>query len=110
MIALNYKRLNAPRKARAAIVLGLIAMAAVAAAGLLTPYRVMRLLVMLLGIVLAGLAELLQGADYDRHAAVGGGRAPTLLAAGVGMVCFPVHLVAIVGAPAVHLLAACLTT
>jgi hypothetical protein len=109
LIALNFKRLNAPRKADAAIMVGLIAVAMIAAIGLVAPYRVMRLLVMLFGIVMAGLAELLQGAGYDRHVAVGGRHGVSLRAIGVGVVCFPIHLISVLGATTVHLLAACLT-
>lgn len=105
LIALNYKRLDAPRKARTAIILGLIAMAAVSAIALVASYGVMRLLVMIPGIVVAGLAGLLQGPGYTRHVAVGGKRGSSWRAVGAGAVCLPIHLVPIVGAPITHLLA-----
>lgn len=98
LIALNYRRLDAPRKAGTAIVLGVLAMAAVIALGLVASYGVIRLLVMLPGIMVAGLAELLQGPRYVRHVAIGGTRGSNWSAAGVGLVCLPLHLVPIAGA------------
>lgn len=102
LMALNYKRLGAPRKAHAAIVLGLIAMAVVIAIGLVASYGVMRLLVMIPGIVVAGLTELLQGARYFRHVSVRGRRGSNWRVLGVGVVCLPIHLVPIVGAAIIH--------
>jgi hypothetical protein len=96
LMALNYKRLGAPRRARAAIVFGLIAMAAVVAIGLVASYGSMRLLVMIPSIVVAGLTELLQGARYFRHVSVGGRRGSNWRVAGVGVACLPIHLVPIV--------------
>lgn len=96
LMALNYKRLGAPRRARAAIMLGLVAMAAVVVIGLVASYGAMRLLVMIPGIVVAGLTELLQGASYFRHVSVGGRRGSNWRVAGVGAVCLPIHLVPII--------------
>jgi hypothetical protein len=102
LIALNYKRLDAPRKADTAIVLGLIAMAAVIAIASMAPYGVMRLLVILPSILTAGLAELLQGAGYVRHVVAGGRRGSSWRAAGIGVMCLPSHLLPIIGAAMIH--------
>jgi hypothetical protein len=98
LIALNYKRLDAPRKARTTVALGVLAMAAVLVVGLVASYGMVRLFVMLPGIVVAGLAELLQGAAYVRHVTVGGRRGSSWRATGVGVACLPIHLMPLVTA------------
>lgn len=102
LMALNYRRLDARRGARVALALGGLATAAVLAIGLDASYPTMRLLVMLLGIVGAGLAELVQGADYVRHVVLGGRRGSSWRAVAVGTACLPIHLVPIVGAAVVQ--------
>lgn len=98
LVALNYKRLDAAEKARTAIVLGVLAMAVVNALVLLASYSMLRLVVMVPGIVMAGLAELLRGDGYTRHVVLGGTRGSNWRAVGVGVACLPIHFMPIVGA------------
>lgn len=94
LMALNYKRLGQPGKARAAVGLSVLAMVALIAIGFATPGRSMSWLAIVPIFVMRALAKSLQGAAYDRHVQAGGSRGSSWRAAGIGLaslaICFGV--------------------
>lgn len=102
LMALNYKRLGEPGKARMTVALSVLAMAALIAIGFVTPDRSMSWLAIVPIIVMRALAKSLQGAAYDRHVAAGGSRGSSWRAAGIGVASLAICFGAIVGGVAVH--------
>jgi hypothetical protein len=103
LLARNYQRLDARRKARAALAIGALAMAAVVAIGFLIPPTAVVLILLFPPIVAIALAERLQGADYVRRAVVGGRTRSSWRALGVGVALIPIYLAPILGGAIVHL-------
>jgi hypothetical protein len=85
LLALNYKRLGEPRRARAAIALGALAMAGVIAAAFVIPERAMSSLGLVPVIAMYWIAKSLQGAAYQRHLARLGQLGSSWRAAGVAL-------------------------
>jgi hypothetical protein len=105
LLARNYRRLDARRKAYAALAIGALAMAAVVAIGLLIPPTGVVFLLLFPPIVAIALAERLQGADHVRHAVIGGRTRSSWRALGVGVALIPIYLAPILGGAIVHLVA-----
>lgn len=105
LMALNYKRLGEPGKARAAVGLSVLAMAVLVAIGFATPGQRMSWLPIVLFIAMRGLAKSLQGAAYDRHVALGGSRGSSWRAAGIGLASVAICFGVIVGVAAIHAVA-----
>lgn len=105
LLARNYRRLDARRKARAALAIGALAMGAVVAIGWLVPPAAVVFVLLFPPIVAIALAERLQGADHVRHAPVGGRTGSSWRALGVGVVLIPIYLAPIFGGALVHLAA-----
>jgi hypothetical protein len=105
LMALNYKRLGEPGKARMTIGLSVLAMAVLAAIGLVTPGRSMSWLAIVAIVAMRRLAKSLQGAAYDRHVAAGGSRGSSWRAAGLGVASLAICFGAITGVAAIHAVA-----
>lgn len=97
LLARNYQRLDAPRKARAALAVGVLAMAVTVAIFLLVHPLAVVFLLMFPPIVANALAERLQGADHVRHSPVGGRTGLTWRAVGLGVALIPIYLAPILG-------------
>jgi len=69
LLALNYKRQGEPARGRAAIALGVVAMAGLIAAAFVVPDRAMSSLGLIPVAVMYWIAKALQGATYQRHLA-----------------------------------------
>jgi len=102
LMALNYKRLAEPGKARIAVLLGVLAVAALIAIGFAAGPDSLLWLMLAPIVVTSWLAKELQGAAYDRHVAVGGSRGSRWRAAGLGVVSLVVYLAAIFGTLTIH--------
>ncbi|HEX3474977.1 MAG TPA: hypothetical protein VHT91_08040 [Kofleriaceae bacterium] len=95
LIGLNYKRLGEPAKARTAIGLGVLAMAALIAIGLATGGMFTLVLAFIPILALNMLASSLQGDAYDRHVSAGGSRGSSWRAAGLGVASLAIYFAAI---------------
>jgi hypothetical protein len=73
------------------------------ALGLLVPPTAVLFVLLFPPMVANGLAERLQGADYVRHAAVGGRSGSSWRALGVGVAVLPIYLAPILGGAVIHL-------
>jgi hypothetical protein len=85
LLAMNYRRLGAPGKARMALVLSVLAMAALVAAGLVLPKGMESALAIGDIIAMSTIARMLQGEDFERHVALGGRRGSSWHAVGIGL-------------------------
>ncbi|HEX2689673.1 MAG TPA: hypothetical protein VHN14_23810 [Kofleriaceae bacterium] len=90
LMALNYKRLGQPGKARVAVGLNVLAIVALTAIGFATPGWSMSGLAIGSIFGMRALAKSLQGAAYDRHVQAGGSRGSSWRAAGIGLASFPI--------------------
>jgi hypothetical protein len=105
LMALNYKRLGEPGKARIAFVLGVLAMAGLIAIGFAAGRDATGPLIVAPVIAVWMLAMHLQADAYKRHVAVEGRRASSWRAAGLGVVSLVIYAAAFAGAIVVHLVA-----
>jgi hypothetical protein len=85
LLAMNYRRLGAPGKARMALVLSVLAMAALVAAGLVLPRGLGSVLAIVDVVAMSTIAMTLQGEDFERHVALGGRRGSSWHAVGIGI-------------------------
>jgi hypothetical protein len=102
LMALNYKRLGQPGKARASVGLSVLAMVALIAIGFATPGRSMSWLAIVPIFVMGSLAKSLQGAAYDRHVQAGGSRGSSWRAAGIGLASLAICFGMIIGPAVFH--------
>ena len=102
LLALNYKRLGEPGKARAAVVITVLAMAALVAIGLIAPSRSMSWLGIVPVVVSYSLAKALQGDAYQRHVRVGGSIGSNWRAVGVGLASLAICIGTIFGGAMVY--------
>jgi len=103
LIALNYKRLGERTNARIAAVLSVLVMASLIAIAVVRG-DIGEWLMVVPTVSSGPLTRYLQGAAYDRHVGVGGTRASSWRAAGVGVLSLGILFSAISGAVAISLL------
>lgn len=96
LLALNYRRLAEPGKARAAIALSVLALAALGTVAFLLPEGAASPLAIVPVVTMLWVARQLQGRAYERHVAVGGSAGSSWRAAGVGLVGAVITLAAFV--------------
>jgi diaminopimelate epimerase len=102
LLALNYKRLGEPGKARAAVVITVLAMAALVTIGLITPGRSMSWMGIVPVVVMYSLAKALQGDAYQRHVRVGGSIGSNWRTVGVGLASLAICVATIFGGAMVY--------
>lgn len=101
LLAINYRRLGEPRKARAALAIGLVALAALCGLGLFIDSQTSSLGLVSV-VAMSAIARSLQSTAYHRHIALGGPRASGWRTIGIGVAGFAVSLVVIGGAALVY--------
>jgi hypothetical protein len=101
LLAINYRRLGEPRKARATIAIGVLALAALGGLGLLIESHTSSLGLASV-VAMSVLARSLQSAAYERHIALGGPRASVWRAIGIGVAGLALSFAVIVGAALVY--------
>lgn len=105
LMALNYGRLGEPRKARLAIVVSVLAIGALIAIGLLAGPHAALWLILAPVVVVSQLATFLQADAHRRHVALGGSRASSWRAAGLGVVSLVIYTAVFLGAIITNFLA-----
>jgi len=101
LLAINYRRLGEPRKARAAIAISALALVALGGLGLLIDRQASSLGLVSV-VAMSALARSLHSAAYDRHIALGGPRASVWRAIGIGVAGLALSFAVIVGAALVY--------
>jgi hypothetical protein len=101
LLARNYKRLAEPRRARVALLLGVLATAAFVALWFASKQGLT--LWLMLAPATGWLARFLQGGAYDRHVAVGGSRGSRWRVVGLGVASLAIYLLAGAGVATVGL-------